>query len=60
MIAYESVKAGAVPITKVMLEGKWVGIIKEVPGGFQYFPKRGEGGTIHPTIQAVKRDLEAE
>lgn len=60
MITYESTKAGAVLTTRVMLEGRWIGIIKEVPGGWQYFPKRGEGGTIHPTLQAVKRDLESE
>ena len=60
MITYHATKAGALPIIRVLLDGRWVGVIKEAPGGFRYVPKRGEGGAVYPTLRAVKASLEAE
>jgi len=45
----------------VRVEGKVVGEIRKVDGGFQYFPKgQSKGGEVLPTVQAVKRTLENE
>ncbi len=45
----------------VALEGKRVGTIKPVKGGWQYFPLHHKvGGTIYDTIQQVQESLEFE
>ena len=45
----------------VRIDGKVVGEIRRVEGGFQYFPKgHSNGGEILPTVKAVKLTLEAE
>ena len=42
----------------VILDGKVIGIIKEVIGGFCYFPKGSKtGGEIFTTIAACKSSL---
>jgi hypothetical protein len=47
--------------TTVKLEGKVIGTINEVEGGWQYTPK-GHGkkwaGDVYPTLNAVKLSLE--
>lgn len=56
MITYKEIKH-----VEVRLDGKLVGIIKTVIGGYQYFPKGSKvGGTIHKTIDQVKYVLEQE
>ena len=54
MITYENV-------INVRLDGKTIGTIKEVDGGYQYYPK-GHGkswaGDVYPTIKEVKDSLE--
>jgi len=43
----------------VKLGKRVVGKIKQVDGGWQYFPRgRRDGGRIWPTISLVKRDIE--
>ena len=45
----------------VKLDGKVVGTIKEVPTGYQYFPKGSKtagGGVIFATLGDVKYSLE--
>jgi len=45
----------------VHLDGKKIGDIIKVEGGFQYFPnKMKEGGEIFPTIKGVKLSLEED
>lgn len=47
----------------VLLDGKIVGSIRPVAGGYRYFP-RGKGekfaGEVFKTIQQVKESLESE
>lgn len=43
----------------VYLGGRRVGIIKKVTGGFAYFPKGHSAGETFPTVEAVKRSIEA-
>lgn len=46
---------------KVLLDGKIVGQIKTVFGGFSYFPKGSKtGGELFKTINLVKQSLENE
>lgn len=43
---------------KVKLDGKYIGDIKSVAGGYQYFPKGSKtGGDIYATIQSCKDSL---
>lgn len=43
---------------KVKLDGKYVGDIKPVNGGYQYFPKgRNIGGDVYPSIDLCKKSL---
>lgn len=45
----------------VRIDGKRVGTIEPVDGGWQYFPKGSKiGGEILPTINAVQKSLESE
>lgn len=45
----------------VRLEGKIVGTIKPVPGGWQYFPLHHKtGGEIMPRLQDVALSLQSE
>ncbi len=45
----------------VKFDGKKVGTIKPVEGGWQYFPlNHKQGGEIYPTIQLVQKSLEFE
>lgn len=45
----------------VRFNGKTVGTIKPVEGGWQYFPlKHKHGGEIYETIQLVQQSLEFE
>lgn len=44
---------------KVKLEGKIVGAIKQVKGGFQYFPKGSKnGGEVFPLLRDCVRSLQ--
>jgi len=46
---------------QVRQDGKIIGEIRKVSGGFQYFPKgHKEGGDIFSTLLAVKKSLESE
>lgn len=57
MITYKSSKLGL----KVLLEGKIVGEIRSVEGGYQYFPKgQKEGGEVFASIFLVKHSIEFE
>ncbi len=52
MLTYEEIIA-------VRLDGKIVGSIKQVRGGYQYFPKGSmTGGETFTSVQAVKLSLE--
>ncbi len=43
----------------VKLDGRPIGEIRQVPGGWQYFPKgHKEGGDVFPTLEGCKRSLE--
>lgn len=45
----------------VRLDGRKVGKIVQVEGGWQYWPNRGPlKGEVLPTLEAVKRSLEEE
>ena len=61
MIEYlytEGKKRDNIPIS-VRVDGKIVGTIKLVDGGFQYFPlKHKQGGEIFKTIKEVQTSLE--
>lgn len=47
--------------TRVSLEGRWIGYIKQEDGGWRYYPKGWTtGGDIYPTLAACKASLEAE
>jgi len=44
----------------VRMDGRIVGEIRRVDGGYQYFPKgssKGNGGEIFPTVAAVQRSI---
>lgn len=57
MITYVETRLG----TAVYLEGKYVGVIRKVTRGYQYFPKgQDSGGEIFCSIPKVKESLEAE
>lgn len=44
--------------TKVKLEGKYIGNIKEVDGGYAYFPKgQKEHGNVYTSPEIVKVTL---
>lgn len=44
----------------VKMDGKAIGVIKEVEGGYQYFPKGSKtGGDILASVAAVRATLEA-
>ena len=54
-------KAGAIKKSVIVyLDGKRVGCIYKVDGGYQYFPGKikKEGGSILKTLREVKEDLE--
>ena len=43
---------------QVKLDGKMIGEIRQVSGGYQYFPKGQKiGGAVYGSIEAVKRSL---
>lgn len=43
---------------KVRLDGKYIGDIKSVKGGYQYFPKGSKsGGDIYPRLELCKNSL---
>jgi hypothetical protein len=45
----------------VKLEGRIVGEIRPVTGGYQYFPKgQKEGGAIWPSLARCKQDVEGD
>ena len=45
----------------VLLDGKKVGEIRKVKGGFQYFPKGSKnGGDVIPQLIDLKKQLEAQ
>ena len=53
-------KAGAIKKSVIVyLDGKRVGYIYKVDGGYQYFPGKikKEGGSILKTLREVKEDL---
>lgn len=57
MISYVCGNSGV----SVRIDGKVVGEIRKVEGGYQYFPKgHSKGGEILPSMLAVKRTLEDE
>jgi hypothetical protein len=59
MITYNTPYSG-IPIS-VLLNDKIVGHIKQVEGGYQYFPKgKKTGGPIFKAIREVKSSLENE
>jgi len=44
---------------KVRLDGRHIGEIRKVAGGYQYFPKgKNYGGDILPTVGDVQQSLE--
>ena len=46
---------------QVCLDGKICGEIREVTGGYQYFPKGSKvGGDVYPTLEEVKHSLESD
>lgn len=46
---------------KVRLDGKIIGSIHTINGGFQYFPKGSKtGGKLFPSLEACKRSLEED
>jgi len=56
MITYKEIEE-----TIVYLDGKKVGIIKRVIGGYQYFPKGSKkGGEVFFLLSSVKKSLESE
>lgn len=60
MITYHETKSPTWRIT-VKLDRKVVGQIRNVAGGFQFFPKgKDKGGDILPSVKAVKRSIESE
>ena len=58
MITYETFLGG----TRVMLEGKRIGVIQAAGDGWQYLPsgEKKYAGPIYPTIERVKQDIEEE
>jgi hypothetical protein len=55
MITYEKFLGGE----RVNLDGKVVGVIQTVPGGFAYIPKGSKiTGETFTTVAGVKRSLE--
>jgi len=55
-IRYET-QAGGRDVV-VRLEGKVVGDIRKVEGGWQYKPKGARPGGVFPTLEACKASLE--
>ena len=48
-------------VIKVFLDGKRVGSIRSVLGGWQYFPYRSDvGGEVFETISEVKNSIERD
>ena len=45
---------------RVYLDGKFVGEIKQVGGGWAYFPTGHMLGDVFTSISAVKKSIEAE
>lgn len=61
MINYSYPEPHKVAPVTVRLDGKVVGTIQQVEGGFQYVPKgKKDGGEVFGSVAAVKRLLEAE
>jgi len=63
MITYEDYNHRGRHETRVRLDGKFVGTIKLVEGGFRYFPKgvgKGMAGELFKTVREVQRSLEPE
>lgn len=58
-ITYRSMNAGLIGAVAVYLDGKKIGVIHKVDGGFQYRTKSGSRGEIFKTLAAVKTSLEA-
>ena len=63
VISYELARASSSE-RLVYLDGKHIGDIKPVAGGFCYYPKSASGkapaGEVFATVAEVKRSLEAE
>jgi len=58
MITYEQIQKKTGTHSIVKLDGKTVGQIKPVPGGYAYFPKGSKRhGNILPTLREVKNTL---
>lgn len=61
MIEYlhqEGIRACERESIKVRMDGRIVGEIRKVEGGYQYFPKgQAAGGSVFPTVQAVQASL---
>ena len=57
-ITYEAVKPGVNVFLKGRTRPKKIGVIKQVMGGWAYFPTGHKPGETFPSIAAVKRSLE--
>lgn len=59
MIAYQQNRKTGAEVVK--LDGRVIGEIRPVSGGYQYFPKgQKTGGTVWPSITGCKRDIEGD
>lgn len=59
-ITYETTKDGVKVFLKVGSRPKHIGVIKQVMGGYAYFPTGQTPGDTFPSILKVKQSLEDE
>ncbi len=59
MITYQENRKAGTELVK--LDGKIVGKIRPVVGGFQYFPNgQKDGGAVWPSVARCKLDIEGD
>lgn len=62
-IDYEDVHSprGGSDVMRVKLDGRFVGVIRLVEGGFTYVPKgQRKGGEVFKTVREVQQDIEGD
>lgn len=62
-IDYEDVESrrGSSDVMRVKLDGRTVGVIRLVEGGFTYVPKgQKKGGAVFRTVRELQRDIEGD